>query len=211
MDGSQSLPQNVAFYDVGAQASFIWFGGLHEAFPRPDFLRRISMNGMFFRDVGENWYRGGIEGLTRGDEETIEFLQRQFGSNCVLAGQSSGGYAALRYAHAIEPLLCIAMAPQTANRDTGPSTLLLDVEGLFRDHPKGFPVSLHLSRSEAESRTNHFWDDWRQIEQLKAADNVTVTRHPYDHHAVSLGLHRDNRFYATLEADVLRFTGDHRR
>lgn len=206
------LSSAARYTDRGGDHCLIWFGGLHEPFLSTDFLP-LEWNILNLLDAEFDWYTKGVTGLAPSFEDAVRRIQEIVGDQKVACGgQSSGGYAALRFAHALSGDLCFAFAPQTRNfiQEGGeqlPAVTLPSVEELYLAEPPSFPVVLHLSRTEDESRGGVFWNDWKQIAEFVDLNCVTVVRHPYDVHAVSMRLAREGRFYKTIAATLQVYVG----
>lgn len=63
------------------------------------------------------------------------------------------------------------------------------------------PIVPHLSRSESKNPFPTPWEDWEQIAWLKELEQVTIVRHPFDVHAVTLPLYEQGSFYEIIDAD----------
>lgn len=182
--------------------TIVWFGGISEGFLNVDKISG-DFNSISVRDVDNNWYINGIKGLGESFQESVEIIRKEtVGRKVICGGQSSGGYAALRFAHALKANLCIAFAPQTAFRPgiatANPFVEIPSVEELYLNDPPTFPVIIHLSRSEKKNNFPGKWDDWMQIDAIKDLDNIVIVRHPYDVHAVTMPLYGEGRFYKTI-------------
>lgn len=134
-----------------------------------------------------------------------EFLLTQRDSNTLI---SFGGYAALRFALAIEPDACVVFAPQTRpiTDDHRPSVnysdaavsrphpALLDLASLYRTRSARFPVAIHLCESEASTPPEaYFWDDWAHVEGMQQALGVEIWRQPCSVHPVAEYLTRTDQ------------------
>ncbi len=194
-----------------SDVTLIWFCGISEPLLNPGFLAAKGINLLCVRDVRSDWYISGSLDFVQSFESLIDWIHTflvEHGSRFpIFAGQSSGGYAALRAAKIIEPCLVIAFAPQTASR-SGPNGMLqpplplpaLDV--MYRDEPVDFPIVIHISRSESDHQESFAWDDWAQIAIMRELPNVTLVVHPSNMHAVTLHLLGKGRFYDTVISDI---------
>jgi len=192
---------------------------LHEPFLNPDFLSShpgILLDGLFLKDARFDWYTGGFEGLAEDFSTSVtwlgDFLCRHGYETVFLGGQSSGAYAAMRVARRIHPTAVIAFAPQTRNMTDArgqqqPSVELEDLAEAYCDWDAGFPIYLHLARSERDNEQlwGHpfFWDDWKQIAYFLDKNNVTVIRHPFDTHVISIPLYGLGLFYRSILSNVM--------
>jgi len=208
---TESIISNSMLYtNNGSDAIIVWFGGMHEPFLNPVFLKTYPnavFDGLFLTDARSDWYMAGFNGIAEDFASSVEWLQKFIHDHryrrIFLCGQSSGAYAALRVARHIRPTAVIAFAPQTRNlvNKRGKMQPWVNVEDLtllYSDWGNDFPIHIHLSRSEAAHRERFFWDDWNQIEFFLMTDNVTIIRHPFDYHAVGIRLHEKKIFYKTL-------------
>jgi hypothetical protein len=196
------LSSAAVLHDGGAKNTLVWFGGLHEPFLNPAFLPP-DWNCLTVVDERFDWYMEGIAGLANNFEDTaVALAGRLCGHRTVYAGQSSGGYAALRFCEAASGDLCIAFAPQTHNvmarGSMRPWVDVIAVDKLLETNKPSFPIVIHLSRSERESLDSDFWDDWQQIARMMALPNVTIVNHPFHIHALSLKLAGEGRFYKAI-------------
>lgn len=197
--------------DNGSTVTLIFFGGLNEPFLNHAFLEPAGLNGLFLRDLRGDWYTGGVVGIADDFETSMDWVHAQLvaeGSRYpVMAGQSSGGYAALRAAIFIRPCAVIAFAPQTGNRpglngQMQPHVELPSIAGLYQATPPGCPIVLHIARNEDSHRDQFFWDDWEHARTLEHLPDLTVIRHPTDAHAVSLYLYGQGLFYESIVNDI---------
>lgn len=203
------IAEGARFLDQGADATLVWFAGIQEPFLKSDFLAGVPMNALFLRDVNNDWYTGGVSGLSMDEEGTARWLRpflAEHGPYSVFGGQSSGGYAALRMAHGLSPNLCIAFAPQTGNRPgfnghIQPGVPITLLDELYERDPKNFPIKIHVSRSENSHSDQFFWDDWSHVGPMQKFPNVTVCTHPNDAHAISLYLYGKKMFYESIVID----------
>jgi hypothetical protein len=172
----------------------------------------MLLDGLFFKDARFDWYTGGFEGLAENFGASVTWLQdlmRRQGYEAVfLGGQSSGAYAALRVAGQIRPTAVIAFSPQTRNitnarGETLPFVQVEDLTVAYTDWDASYPIHIHLARSERENQHLYFWDDWAQIEPFLDKDNVTVTRHPFDTHVISVPLYSRDLFYKTILSNLM--------
>jgi hypothetical protein len=207
----------------GSEACLVWFAGLSEPFLNPDFLRsRPSqpLDGLFLLDAGLDWYTSGFKGIGEDFARSVawlrEFLSKHGYKRAFLGGQSSGGYAALRIGRHISPTAVIAFSPQTKNivnahGQQQPAILLEDLSVIYADWDCSFPIYIHLSRSEKDHLDQFSWNDWEQIRPFLSMDNVTIIRHPFDKHAVSLPLYGRGLFYKNILSAVMLHTPDPRQ
>lgn len=194
---------DVIFHDHQADRLIIWFGGINEPHFNPEIARLANCDILTFRDTTNSWYTTGF--TTRHiniDQAIIELKQfiaeRKYKKIC-LCGQSSGGYGALLYSHMLNADLCIAFSPQTRNMFNGqcqmtPHIRIKDVGELFTNSSET-RILLNMSRSESDHQDQFAWNDWLQIDKLKASPNVTVITHPYNNHSVSVKLREDGVLY----------------
>jgi hypothetical protein len=204
----------------GSEACLVWFSGLHEPFLNPNFLRSrpgLSLDGLLLLDAAADWYTNGIRDIGGGFAQSVMWLQAFLSGHgykrVFLGGQSSGGYAAIRIARHIRPTAVIAFSPQTRNIVNAqghqqPAIVLEDLAGVYADWDCGFPIYIHLSRSEKDHIDQFSWNDWEQVEPFLSMNNVTITRHPFDKHAVSLPLYGKGLFYKTILSAVMLHTPD---
>ena len=133
----------------GSSKTVVWFGGLHEPFLGTKFFDDNGLNLLSVIDKDFSWYTKGIGGL--GDfEASVDWIRSFIGNNPAsycFAGQSSGGYAALRFAHSIKPAVCVAFAPQTQNLDNRPNCFLPPLAPVYLDAPVQFPIVLQIFRA----------------------------------------------------------------
>jgi len=190
------------YIDHGGNAVFVWFGGIHEKHLWCDFLRDESIDALTFIDAKFNWYVDGIQGVPGGFFGAIDHIRALCdGKKIIVAGQSSGGYAALRFSLELNPALCIAFAPQTGNRPglkdiPQPAIPIPDVAGAYVERQPEFPVVIHMSRSETSHKEQFFWNDWAHVMPMIAHNNTRIVIHPTDMHAVAMGMHK--RFRPTI-------------
>lgn len=202
------------YYDRQSDTLLIWFGGINEPFFSSKMPDITLSDCLYFRDDNEDWYMNGIHLLSGGFLDSVnsikEFIAAKKYRNVFLAGQSSGGYASLRFAHAVKPTAVFAFSPQTKNFYSGqcqmcPHIKLDDLGLLYTSIPIDFQVVLNLPRSENSHNSQFFWDDWRQIEMLNGLDNFTVIKHPIDNHSVTVILRERGRLYNLVAGLMMAF------
>lgn len=204
----------VKYYEKQSSTLLIWFGGINEPFFSSKMPNISNSDCLYFRDDNKDWYMDGIHLLTGGFTESVraivEFINSKRYKDVFIAGQSSGGYASLRFGHAIKPTAVFAFSPQTKNIYSGqcqmcPHVRLEDLGLLFTSEPVGFQVVLNLARSEKSHSSEFFWDDWRQIGTLNDLDNVTTIKHPIDNHSVTVILRERGRLYKIVSGLMTAF------
>ena len=202
--------ESCVVYNGGFSRTLVWFGGIHEPFLSRTVTEQIGVNGVFLRDIRSDWYMQGLAGMgdfTESAKRLGEIISG-LNSECIaFGGQSSGGYGALRYSHALSPDICIAFAPQTRNLTdaagrTLPWTPVVSLSELYEAQPSATPIVFHLSRSEKLNPSPERWNDWEQIAPFLNINNVTVVRHPSDQHAVTLWLYGLEIFYKVIDCDM---------
>jgi hypothetical protein len=183
----------------------IWFGGHCEPMVSDRHFDDVGLSSLNVIDQRMDWLTNGLEGVTASDAETVAWLRETAaGRPVICGGQSSGGYAAIRYGHALDASLIVALAPQTGRRTAhAPGYPLLALDQLYLEQPRSHPISIHLSRSERQSAVHGFWDDHLHAQALAAVANVTIHQHPYDSHAVSLYLNHHGCFLDVVKHDML--------
>jgi len=196
----------------GSTACLVWFAGIREPFLNPAFLTSLpgtAFDGLFFRDLRDDWYMAGFTGELDfpGSIAWLRGVLKGYQS-VFIGGQSSGAYAALRISRYIGPTATIAFSPQTrnitkANGETLPWVAVKDLSEEYSDWDYGFPIYIHVARSEADHKEQYFWDDWNQIKPFLEMNRVTIIRHPFDCHAVSMPLYDQRLFYRSILATAL--------
>jgi hypothetical protein len=203
----RELDSDYRIVDRRSDVLVVSFGGRGEGYNFIPLTERIGADGLFFRDSADDWYLSGVRGISRRFEEICAFIGRVIQvrprSHVLFLGHSSGGYAALRFAHALEPDSCIALAPQThaVTSDAPPPALypdairqkppdgILDIGELYRSEPIGTRVEVHACTSERDNPpSSYFWDDESHLAALAAISGIRVVRHPCHYHPVAYHL-----------------------
>jgi hypothetical protein len=201
------------FYDQGSERLIVWFGGINEPFVSANLAEATSCDTLALVDHRRDWYTLGILPEHSSPEHGINFLRRYIHDRSykrvIFGGQSSGGYGALYYAYHCNIELCIAFSPQTANEVNGqckrvPNVELVNLGDLYRQGSTTRLV-LNASRSEKDHEAEFFWDDWRSIRRLEDYEGSTIVRHPYDNHALTVMLRRDNSLYSYISGLILAY------
>lgn len=193
------------YVDRGSTHLLIWFCGWFEPMIKDNHFDDVGCSSLNLRDTKFNWYTDGVDGVTTSEADTIEWLRDQAaGRPVICGGQSSGGYAAIRYGHALNASLIVALAPQTGRRSpNAPDYPLIPLDQLYLKDPRQHPISIHLSRSERLSAGQAYWNDHLHAQALADVANVTVYQHPHDEHAVSMFLNRHGCFLDVVKHDML--------
>lgn len=186
----------------------LWFGGRGGSTLSAKVLGDWGVELWAFPEEKPDWFTGGIPGVADGWEASVAALRARLGQRrFVIGGTSAGGYAALRASLDLQPDLCLAYSPQTGAVDH--SVELPDLTPLYRIRPPSFPVTIHLSRSEADNPDGTTWGDHEQIAGFWSAPGVEIVTHPYDQHATVFMLHCDGgKFYPQIAAEVLTALAD---
>jgi pimeloyl-ACP methyl ester carboxylesterase len=101
---------------------YIFFGGLAAGVAMPPFeffnaSRILDENKIFVRDLRQQWYQTGLEGITRDIPSTAQFLAREIEKTApekiVFVGNSMGGFAAILFCALLGRGEAIAFAPQS--------------------------------------------------------------------------------------------------
>jgi len=98
------------------------FGGIANQLPIPVFefmrsLDKFRVNKIFVRDFSQNWYTGGIKGVSNNLHDTIKYLEKvieKYGfKKTIFLGNSAGGYAAMLFGRLLNVEEVHAFSPQT--------------------------------------------------------------------------------------------------
>lgn len=198
-----------SFHSNQSDTLFVWFGGINEPFFSRKFFDHSGFDCLYFKDQSYDWYTNGLSGSGLSKEDFIANL-KDFASTYTyicFSGQSSGGYAALYYALHCDAKLCIPFAPQTRNFFSGqcgmtPQVRLENISDLYRHAERRPFVVVNLSRSEEAHTDEYEWHDHEQIRDFRKLDNVSIVIHPYDKHAVSFELKRNNILYSMIKSTI---------
>jgi hypothetical protein len=156
------------------------FGGRAEGFNFRGVVTRLGVDGLFFRDGRDDWYLSGVHGVSSEFVFVCAFIrdviERRTRRHVLFMGQSSGGYAALRFAHE----LAVRHVPPDGIEHLG---------ALYRSRPSRTRVEVHMCSSEADNPPHqYFWDDERHVGELAGVESISVTRHPCRYHPVAYHL-----------------------
>lgn len=193
--------------DRGSDALLVSFGGFHEGFTFVGLAARLGVDGVFLRDQRLDWYLGGVRGIGDDMAAVCAFLRGVISirprRRVVCIGQSSGGYAALRFALEIGPDAVIAFAPQTRPMTESraermsldgvtlhrPDDRIADLGRLYRQRQPTFEVQVHMCESETANPPDvYFWDDGYHLRGLTGVGALEVVRHPCSFHPVAYHL-----------------------
>jgi len=101
---------------------YIFFGGLAAGVAMPPFeffnaSRILDENKIFVRDLRQQWYQTGLDGISRDIPSTAQFLAREIEKTApekiVFVGNSMGGFAAILFCALLGRGEAIAFAPQS--------------------------------------------------------------------------------------------------
>lgn len=203
MDGSTATPP-VYVSERNTKHLLIWFGGFFEP-PIPKHLDALGYSSLNLLDTNRDWYTGGVSGLTSNEEETAEWLAGMVQGRAVICGgQSSGGYAAIRYGHALNAALIVAISPQTGVRTSAcTSAAMTSLDRLYTLEPRDHPISIHVARSERHSAQDAYWGDHLHAQAMAHVANVTIHQHPYDSHVLTNFLGQTRSFLDVVKHDML--------
>ena len=201
------LDRDYLIVDRGSDLLLVSFGGRGEGYNFMGLAERLGADGLFFRDSADEWYQNGVRGLSTTFADVGDFIRRVMSSRArshvLFIGQSSGGYAALRFAHELEPDSCLAFAPQTHALpfDTPlprrypegarhvPPAGIDDVAELYRSRSPRTRVEVHACSSEVDNPPEQYlWDDDAHLDALADIDAIDITRHPCSYHPVTYHL-----------------------
>ncbi len=190
--------------DHGADVLMISFGGFHEGFNFVGLGERLGVDGLFLRDRNLDWYLGGVRGIGTDLPAVSRFLREVIGirprRRVLCIGQSSGGYAALRFGLEVAPDAVLAFSPQTRPVAPGrigtgplegievsrPDDRIADLGRLYRARQPSFRIQVHLCETELDNPTvAYFWDDWYHLDGLDGIGALEVVRHPCTFHPVA--------------------------
>ncbi len=144
--------------DVDSRTLLVAFGGMRGRIGMPPFeflslTGTIPVKRLFVRDLRQAWYHRGMPGygstLLDVAESLKELLARHEVERLVVAGNSSGGYAALVFGTLLGAETVLCFAPQTI--------LDLDVLAAMDDHRWDEPLIELTAARELDSR----WVDLR--------------------------------------------------
>lgn len=93
-----------------------WLGGIFNS-RYPYIIGKMKTNKIFIMDKNNSWFHGGIEGITKNMQETINLLkdvisQKKY-SKILCVGASMGGYMALLCGKLLGATNIVAFSPQT--------------------------------------------------------------------------------------------------
>lgn len=193
--------------DRGSDVLMVSFGGRYEGFNFVNLAERLGFDGLFFRDGRLDWYTAGVCGISGGVDEACGFIRDVIGRKSrrrvLCIGQSSGGYAALRFGLEILPDAIVAFSPQTKPMPdwhtdalsldgvevSRPDERIDDLGRLYRARQPSFRVQVHLCDNEASNPPDaYFWDDWFHVGGLSGVTAVEVVTHPCSYHPVAYHL-----------------------
>ncbi len=192
----------------------MWFGGRDEPFVSGKMCTETGCDLLSVKNTRGDWFIGGIEGI--GDLETSTIwigdqISKKKYRKVFIAGQSSGGYMALKMSHRFRPDAAIVFNPTTQNWPAGsaavcPTTLwgkdkiITNLNDLYKNDPVDFPIVYSVGRSEKDHSDKWMWNDLEHSKYFKQMDNVTYVQHPFDTHVLTVALAKRDMFYKFVAA-----------
>jgi len=181
----------------------------------PILTNNINTHKIFVNDVRNLWYQGGIPGLTKNIEETIEQIYyistRKKYKKIICVGTSMGGYMSLLTGYLINATHIIAFAPQIfldeKNRKIYGDTRW---EKSIKKFPPGIENKyLDLSiiyKSMKNITTNiqiHYGSrlllDKAHVKHLGKYDNIKTIEYDIDDHYITIFLDKQGRLNSLIE------------
>lgn len=209
------MVSNFLFMDHGSDRLLVWFGGRDEPFLSDKMCHATGCDVLSIKNVRGDWFIGGLVGIDGGLEGMTTWLGEQIKRKpyrkVFFAGQSSGGYAALKFAHTYKPHAVIVFNPSTQNwpagskavcptRVWGKDKIITNLNELYRDQPVTFPIVYSVGRSEKDHYVKWHWNDIEHAKYFKDMDNVTYIQHPFDTHVLTVALAKKGMFYSFVAA-----------
>ena len=199
---SEGIPeQRQATWAPGEGSAFlVCFGGNHEGLAWERRLCRLGFPFLHVQDSRNRWYLDGADG-TVGIWDTVRKIERfraRFpGLPLVTLGQSSGGYAALRYGLILGAEVMVAFAPQThflvprpiyrEQASLRPPADLFDIRPDLNQTDRS--VVLVVGSSEIDNPPQQFFlDDEAHLDGIVERDNVRIIRTEHTSHTVARAL-----------------------
>lgn len=206
-------------HNIGSNSLLIWFGGRNEPFISDKMAHATKCDVLTIKNVRGDWYVGGIGGIAGGIDGAMDWLSDQIGKkdykNVFIAGQSSGGYMALKTAHYFKPTAAIVFNPTTQNfpldsKFFSPQRYpqryqITNLNELYRKQPVSFPIVLNVGRSEKDHSDKWKCDDLVHAQWFKKMDNVTYVQLPYDTHVLTAELSKKGMFYSYITNWITMF------
>lgn len=193
----------------------IWFGGRDEPFLSNKMGIATGCDVVSIKNARGDWFIAGIKGIDGGVEGMAIWIAEQIARKpyrkVFFAGQSSGGYAALKFSHRFKPAAAIVFNPSTQNwpdgsvavcptRIWGPDKVITNLNELYKNEPVDFPIVFSVGRSEKDHYDKWHWNDQAHAQYFKEMDNVTYIQLPYDTHVLTVALAERNMFYSFMAA-----------
>ena len=193
----QEACEHAAWGDGKLKVLVVCFGGNYEGLSWRSRLQALGVNFLHLQDSKFRWYLEGADGAA-GPWDTIrkikDYHSRLPGLPLVTLGQSSGGYAALRYGLLLGADLMIAFAPQThfliprplfkGQSPLYPPRDLIDVRPDLNATTRR--AVLIVGRSEVDNPpTQYFLDDLAHLDGIQPRDNVRIVTQETDTHTVA--------------------------
>lgn len=206
-------------HDIGSENLLIWFGGRNEPFISNKMAHSTGCDVLSVKNILGDWYVGGIVGINGGVEGAISWLKEQIEKksykNIFIAGQSSGGYMALKMAHQFSPTAAIVFNPTTQNFPLDSKIFspqrypqryqITNLNELYRSQPVAFPIVLNVGRSEKDHADKWKCDDLIHAQWFKEMDNVIYVQLPHDTHVLTAELSKKGMFYTYITNWIAMF------
>jgi len=201
------------FYQRNTRTLVIWFGGINEPYFSEKLSSVCNVDLIAVLDTKCSWYTEGFHEVHESYEDGLATLRCLIEENgfekIILCGQSSGGYAALRFAIDLKPELVFVFSPQTRNSFDGqcrmcPHVNLLDLGDIYQDNLNTRLV-FNMSRTERDHQMSFRWDDWWHVEKFISHPKATFITHPFDNHSVSVKIREEMDLYKYVNGMLLAF------
>lgn len=201
------------FYQNGSKTLLIWFGGMDEPFISQKMAIACNVDVLAVTDKFKSWYSLGFCSNHSTYQDSLEQLEKTISDGAyeklVFCGQSSGGYAALKYALDLKPDLVIAFSPQTKNAFSGSGRMSphIKLEDLGERYANNIETKLVflLARSEADHEDKFRWDDWWQVAKFRNHPSSTFIDLPYHNHNISSIIRNRMNLYSFISGLLTMF------